>query len=154
MLTTDMKNAGTGAEGASANLEGAVQPPSAEYRKKAGKAAEEFEALFIREMLGQMRKTTREMAGKDSIFAQSINSDMMDFADMAVAGQLARQRMFGIANTILAQLLPDEKVNGNNALKENAAGVASLSQKAPEAGTGLAAFATPLYPLNRNQNLP
>ncbi|WP_024303364.1 flagellar rod assembly protein FlgJ [Pseudogulbenkiania sp. MAI-1] len=150
MLTSDIRHPGTGADGASADSEAAVQPPSAEYRKKAGKAAEEFEALFIREMLGQMRKTTREMAGSDSVFAQSINNDLMDFADVALAGQLARQRMFGIANVILAQLLPDEKANGNNAFKENAAEVASLSQKAPETGAGLAAFATPLYPLNRN----
>ncbi|HJU50187.1 MAG TPA: flagellar biosynthesis protein FlgJ [Pseudogulbenkiania sp.] len=143
-----MKNTGGGTEGSSANLEAPVQPPAADYRKKAGKAAEEFEALFIREMLGQMRKTTREMAGADSIFSQSINSDMMDFADMAVADQLARQRVFGIANTILAQLLPsDGKVNGNNAIKENTGRVASVSQNEPETGAGLAAFATPLYPL-------
>ena len=150
MLTTDIQHAGSGAEGASADSEATIQPPSAEYRKKAGKAAEEFEALFIREMLGQMRKTTRAMAGEDSIYAQSINSDLLDFADTAVADQGARQRVFGIANAILAQLLPpDEKVNGNNAVKENAAGVASLSQT-PETGAGLAAFAMPLYPLNRN----
>ena len=148
MLSTDVKNAGSGAEGSSANLETPVQPPSAEYRKKVGKAAEEFEALFIREMLGQMRKTTRAMAGEDSIFAQSINSDLLDFADTAVAGQIARQRVFGIANVILAQLLPGETVNGNNALKENVAGVASVSQKVPETGAGLAAFATPFFPLN------
>lgn len=148
MLTSTTQYTGSGTDGASANLDGAVQPPSAEYRKKAGQAAEQFEAQFVHEMLGQMRKTTRAMASEDSIFAQSINSDMLDFADSALADQIAHQRVFGIANLILTQLLPSsDKVNGNNAIKENAGGVASVSQNQPETGAGLAAFATPLYPL-------
>ncbi|XLM21861.1 rod-binding protein, partial [Chromobacterium piscinae] len=68
-----------------------------EYRKKAEKAAEMFEAQFVREMFKQMRKTTREMAGEDSVFAKSVNSDMQDIADGALADQLAGKRAFGIA---------------------------------------------------------
>lgn len=100
---------------ADAKDEPAVQPASPEYRRKAGAAAEQFEAQFVREMFKQIRKTTREIAGEDSIFANSINGDMMDFADGAVADQLAKQRVFGVANAILRQLLPDQ--DGNIHLK-------------------------------------
>lgn len=146
MLDSAIAQAGAGPDAGSANLENAVAPPSDAYRKKAGEAAEAFEALFIREMLSQMRKTTREIAGDDSVFADAVHGDMMDFADKAVAEQVARSRVFGIANAILAQLLPAEPAPA--AFKENAPPVASLSQ-----GEGLSAFAAPL-PLNRNPSRP
>lgn len=134
---------------AGAKDEPAVQPASPEYRRKAGAAAEQFEAQFVREMFKQIRKTTREIAGEDSIFANSINGDMMDFADGAVADQLAKQRVFGVANAILRQLLPEE--GGNIHLKNGGAPVASDKQNPgslPDA-QGLAAFAPPLLPLNK-----
>ncbi|TCP15625.1 flagellar protein FlgJ [Crenobacter luteus] len=145
MIDPAIAQAGAGA--GSANPDKAVAPPSDAYRKKAGEAAEAFEALFIREMLSQMRKVTREIAGDDSVFASTIHGDMMDFADKAVAEQVARSRVFGIANAILAQLLPAEPAPPA-AFKENAPPVASLSQ-----GEGLSAFAAPL-PLNRNPSRP
>ena len=74
---------------------------------------------------------------------------MMDFADGAVADQLAKQRVFGVANAILRQLLPEE--GGNIHLKNGGAPVASDKQNPgslPDA-QGLAAFAPPLLPLNK-----
>lgn len=75
-------------------------------RGKVEKAAEKFEAMFIGEMLKQMRRTTREFAGDDSVYKDRVAEDMLDFADMAVADSMAGQRAFGIADAILKQVLP------------------------------------------------
>ena len=53
-----------------------------------------------------MRDSTKAMAADDSIYKDSINSDMLDMADNMVADQLAGRRAFGIADAILRQLLP------------------------------------------------
>ena len=76
------------------------------YRAKATEAAIKFESFFIGHMLHQMRSTTREMAGEDSIYKDSVNSDMLDMADNLVADAMATKRAFGIADAILRQLLP------------------------------------------------
>ncbi|MEO2215744.1 rod-binding protein [Chromobacterium vaccinii] len=140
MLNNDLQNPSAGAGG-----DAPVAAASPEYRKKAEKAAEMFEAQFVREMFKQMRKTTREVAGEDSVFANAMNADMLDIADGALADQLASQRTFGIAKVILAQLLPE---NGNIPVKDADAAVASLKQ-GRDAGQGLAAFALPMFPLTK-----
>ncbi|MBB3221452.1 rod-binding protein [Pseudoduganella umbonata] len=84
----------------------AAGSPDSAYKKKASEAAVKFEAFFIGHMLKQMRSSTKELAGDDSIYKDSINSDMLDMADNLVADQMANQRAFGIADAILRQLLP------------------------------------------------
>lgn len=88
--------------------EPAVAPaaPDPAYVAKATKAAVEFESFFISHMLHQMRSGTRELAPEDSVFRDRVNSDMQDMADDMVAGKMAGQRAFGIADAILRQLLP------------------------------------------------
>ncbi|MDT3671915.1 MAG: rod-binding protein [Aromatoleum sp.] len=76
------------------------------YRDKVEAAAQQFEGFFIAQMLRQMRSATRELAAEDSIFRNRINDDMLDLADTTVAGALAGQRAFGIADAIVRQLLP------------------------------------------------
>ena len=83
---------------------GAALTPT--YVAKATRAAVEFESFFISQMLHQMRSTTREMAGADSVFKDPVDGDMLDMADKLLAGQIAGQRAFGIADAILRQLLP------------------------------------------------
>lgn len=83
-----------------------AQVPDQAYVAKATRAAVEFESFFIAHMLRQMRATTREMAGEDSVFKDRVNSDMQDMADRVLAGQIAGQRAFGVADAILRQLLP------------------------------------------------
>ncbi|MDQ1924896.1 rod-binding protein [Massilia sp. CCM 9206] len=73
---------------------------------KATKAAIEFESFFIGNMLQQMRSGTRAMADDDSVFKDPVNRDMQDMADNMMAGQMANQRAFGVADAILRQLLP------------------------------------------------
>jgi peptidoglycan hydrolase FlgJ len=76
------------------------------YVAKATKAAVDFERFFIGNMLHQMRSATRELADEDSIFKDPVNRDMQDMADDQLAGQMANQRAFGVADAILRQLLP------------------------------------------------
>ncbi|MDF1484195.1 hypothetical protein PY257_03200 [Ramlibacter sp. H39-3-26] len=73
---------------------------------KASDAARKFEGLFITEMLRGMRRSTRELAGEDSIYHDRVNEDMLDLADTLVADAMAGQHAFGIADVILRQLLP------------------------------------------------
>ena len=80
----------------------------AAYAAKVQAAAEKFEGFFITQLLRQMRQSTREMAGDDSVFSSRVNQDMLDMADLALADVLAGQRAFGIADAILRQLLPPQ----------------------------------------------
>ena len=79
------------------------------YVAKATKAAVEFERFFIGHMLRTMRSSTREMASDDSVFNNRVNQDMQDMADDLLAGNMAGQRAFGIADAILRQLVPGAK---------------------------------------------
>jgi peptidoglycan hydrolase FlgJ len=90
-----------------------------EYRAKAGAAAEKFEGFFIAQMLRQMRSSTREMAGEDSFFKNSVNSDMLDLTDTMLADKMAGLHAFGIADAILRQLLPAAPGAAGQALAEN-----------------------------------
>ena len=80
--------------------------PDPAYVAKATRAAVEFESFFIAQMLKQMRETTRELAPEDSPYKNRVNADMQDMADDILAGKMAGQRAFGIADAILRQLLP------------------------------------------------
>ena len=95
---------GKQAEGADAPVAPAASDPK--YVAKVTKAAEDFESFFISHMLHQMRTTTRELSPEDSVFRDPVNSDMQDMADDMMAGKLAGQRAFGVADAILRQLLP------------------------------------------------
>ena len=101
-LTTKLNRAGMG-PGADSAVAPAADPV---FVAKATKAAIEFESFFIGNMLQQMRSGTRAMADDDSVFKDPVNRDMQDMADNMMAGQMAHQRAFGVADAILRQLLP------------------------------------------------
>ncbi|MFB9244764.1 rod-binding protein [Massilia antarctica] len=101
-LNTTLKRAGMG-PGHEAAVAPAADPV---FVAKATKAAIEFESFFIGNMLQQMRSGTRAMADDDSVFKDPVNHDMQDMADNMMAGQMAHQRAFGVADAILRQLLP------------------------------------------------
>ncbi|HMN43131.1 MAG TPA: rod-binding protein [Povalibacter sp.] len=79
---------------------------SADYVARVQAAAEKFEGFFIAQMLRQMRQSSREMAGEDSVFNSRNGQEMLDMADVALADSLAGRRAFGIADAIVRQLLP------------------------------------------------
>jgi flagellar protein FlgJ len=76
------------------------------YIAKATKAAVDFESFFISHMLHQMRETTRAIAPDDSPTKDKVNQDMTDMVDNMLAGNMAQQRAFGVADAILRQILP------------------------------------------------
>jgi flagellar protein FlgJ len=86
----------------------AIAPAAADpvLLAKATKAAVDFESFFIAHMLQQMRSSTREMAGEDSVFNDRVNRDMQDMTDKLLADKMAGQRAFGVADAILRQLVP------------------------------------------------
>ncbi|GAB3389370.1 rod-binding protein [Massilia agri] len=87
----------------------AADQPDPAYVAKATKAAVEFERFFISNMLKEMRSSTRAMAAEDSVFNNRVNQDMQDMADDLLAGNMAGNRAFGIADAILRQLVPGAK---------------------------------------------
>jgi flagellar protein FlgJ len=89
-------------DGAVAPAAGAPDPATA----KVTKAAIDFESFFISNMLHQMRETTRTIAPDDSPYKDKVNQDMQDMADNILAGSIANQRAFGVADAILKQMLP------------------------------------------------
>lgn len=94
--------------GADEARDAAIAPATLEpaAAKKITKAAIDFESFFISNMLHQMRETQRTIAPEDSPYKDKVNQDMQDMADNVLAGSIANQRAFGIADAILKQMLP------------------------------------------------
>lgn len=69
-------------------------------------AAGQFEALFLRTMLSQMRKATDALADGDNPFSSKQQQMMRDFYDDKLASVLASQRSCGVAEMIVRQLGP------------------------------------------------
>ena len=96
-------------------------PPADDpQRAKVEKAAVQFEGLFIRQMLKEMRRSADEIAGDDAMFKPHSDNGLLDLADTMLADAMAGQRAFGIADTIVRQMLPVEPAP----LKSGAAPVA------------------------------
>jgi len=87
-------------------IDGKDAVKDAVYVAKATQAAVEFESFFISHMLHQMRESQRTIAPEDSATHDRVNQDMTDMVDNMLAGNLANQRAFGIADAILRQILP------------------------------------------------
>ncbi|MGC6096689.1 rod-binding protein [Citrobacter portucalensis] len=81
------------------DMTGQVKPQNLEQ------ASEQFEALFLRSMLKEMRKAS-DVIGQDNPFNSKQQRMMRDFYDDKLAGQLASQRSTGIAQMIVSQLSP------------------------------------------------
>lgn len=83
-----------------ADITGAAKPDNL------AQAAEQFEAMFLRTLLSEMRKGTDAFAGEDGMFSSREARHMRDFYDDALAQELASQRSTGIANILIKQLSP------------------------------------------------
>ena len=82
------------------DLTGSARPANIEQ------AAQEFEAIFLRSMLQQMRKAADVLAADDDPFNSKQQRMMRDFYDDKMASELASQRSTGIAQMIINQLSP------------------------------------------------
>lgn len=99
-------------------------------------AAEQFEAMFLRSLLQQMRKASEALVD-DNPFDSKQQRMMRDFYDDKLAYQLASQRSSGIAQMIIAQLGPQTQAP----LKNGPAEVALEHQPQP--------LKTPVVPVMR-----
>lgn len=68
-------------------------------------AAQEFEALFLQQVLKQMRKATDALSGEHS-FKSGTLSTYQEFYDQALAQKLAQGKQTGLADMIVKQLSP------------------------------------------------
>ncbi len=64
----------------------------------------QFEAVFMRTLLQQMRKAAEVLAADDDPFNSKQQRMMRDFYDDKLASTLASQRSSGIANLLIQQL--------------------------------------------------
>ena len=72
-------------------------------------AAEQFEAIFLRNMLKEMRKTNELFDSKDNPFNSDSVRMMQGFYDDELCNTLAQQHGIGIAAMIVKQLSPKHK---------------------------------------------
>jgi flagellar protein FlgJ len=86
--------------------EPASQVDDPAYRAKVTDAAVRFEGMFIAQMLNEMRKATAQINANDDSPKDEASAGMLDHANLLVADSLANQRAFGIADCIVAQMLP------------------------------------------------
>lgn len=83
------------------DMTGQVKPQNLEQ------AAEQFEALFLRSLMKEMRKASQALVD-DNPFDSKQQRMMQKFYDDKLTSQLASQRSTGIAQMIVAQLGPQE----------------------------------------------
>ncbi|MCW2097348.1 rod-binding protein [Lelliottia amnigena] len=95
---------------------GQVKPQNLEQ------AAEQFEGIFLRSMLQQMRKASEALVDNNP-FDSKQQRMMRDFYDDKLASQLASQRSTGIAQMIITQLGPQE-----SAPLKNSQGLVALQE--------------------------
>lgn len=67
-------------------------------------AAEQFEAMFLRTLLAEMRKASDVFSSDNGLFSSREARTLRDFYDEALADQLASQRSSGIADLLIRQL--------------------------------------------------
>lgn len=98
-------------------------------------AAEQFEGVFLRAMLQQMRKASDALADGDNPFSSKQQQMLRDFYDDTLATSLASQQRGGIASLIIRQLSP--QVEGmERALKLTQPAVALSDQGAMQTSSG------------------
>ena len=101
------------------DMTGQVKPQNLEQ------AAEQFEAMFLRSLMKEMRKASQALVD-DNPFDSKQQRMMQEFYDDKLTSQLASQRSTGIAQMIITQLGPQD----SPALK-NTQGLVAL-QKQPQ----------------------
>lgn len=85
-------------------------------------AAEQFEAMFLRSLMKEMRKASQALVD-DNPFDSKQQRMMQEFYDDKLTSQLASQRSTGIAQMIITQLGPQE-----SAALKNTTGMVALQE--------------------------
>jgi flagellar protein FlgJ len=77
----------------------AQDPTTAAQREALRGAAQQFEAVFLRQMIGSMRQA--HLA--DDMFGSQATEQFRDMSDANLADSMSHQGVFGIAQMLLAQ---------------------------------------------------
>ncbi|WP_373489525.1 rod-binding protein, partial [Blastomonas sp.] len=89
-----------------ASADAAAAPDKSEAQKaELRKAAQAFEAIFLRQMISSMRTATPG----DSLFGSDAGNQFRDMMDSRLADDMAGKQKFGIANMLLKQLGVDDQ---------------------------------------------
>nr|WP_243451161.1 rod-binding protein [Sphingosinicella sp. CPCC 101087] len=78
---------------------GAAQPDKAAQDQQMREAAQAFEAVFLRQMIGSMRQAK---LGED-LLGSAASDQFRDMADARLADTMAERESFGIAEMLLNQ---------------------------------------------------
>ena len=77
----------------------AAAPADPQQRERLRAAAEAFEAVFLRQVIGSMRQARLA----EDPFGSAATEQFRDMADARLADNMSRQGSFGIAEMLLAQ---------------------------------------------------
>ena len=76
-----------------------VQPSASPEKAQLEKTAKQFEAIFLRQMIGTMRQS----GGGEGIFDSSATEQFRDMSDARTADTMAEKGALGIAEMLLRQ---------------------------------------------------
>lgn len=76
-----------------------AQPAASAQKAQLEKAAKQFEAIFLRQMIGTMRQS----GGGEGIFDSSTTEQFRDMSDARTADTMAEKGALGIAEMLLRQ---------------------------------------------------
>jgi len=116
-----------------ASLRGRNEGPSAARRQQLEAVCEQFEAMFLQQILKQMRKAGDVLAAGNPLRSRELDT-MRDLYDEALADSLATKRQTGISDLLVAQLSGEAGTTQPTALPN--AALAGL----PSVGGGLHAL--------------
>jgi flagellar protein FlgJ len=77
----------------------AASPAQAQQRERLRAAAEAFEAMFLRQVIGSMLQARLA----EDPFASAATDQFRDMSDAQLADNMSRQGSFGVAEMLLAQ---------------------------------------------------
>lgn len=99
------KPAASAAGTPSATASAAAGAPGDARTQELRKAAESFEAVFLRQMIGAMRSATKG----DTLLGSDAGNQFRDLMDSRLADDMAGKQSFGIAEMVLKQFGVDDK---------------------------------------------
>lgn len=94
---------GTAAVGAVASLANGITDAAAEEKAKLEKTAKAFEAVFVRQLIGSMRKAS---ISDDDLTGSSAVEQFQEMSDARTADAMSERGSLGIAEMLMSRLAP------------------------------------------------
>jgi flagellar protein FlgJ len=116
----------TPATGGSSQTPATGGDASTQRRQELRQAAQAFEAVFVRQLLGSMRSA--KLA--DDMFSSQATDQFRDMADSRLADTMSQRGTFGIANMLVAQF------ERHRSVQQPQAGASTDAGASPDASPG------------------